>query len=98
VTLARTTERIELFVGRCRLRLRDRFVDLRCAIRVYQDYAGGSPTLKRAQGKFENLPQGTAAFAMMEGKALEVALEDGRNAAILLTDSQGNFTVSGPLA
>ena len=73
-------------------------MDLRCAIHLYQDYAGESPTLKHASGRFENLSQGTAAFAMMEGKALEVKLEDGRKAAILLTDLQGNFVVTGPLA
>jgi hypothetical protein len=55
--LAKTTERVELFVGACQLRLSDRVANLRCAIRVYQDYDGDRPTLMRIDGKFENLPR-----------------------------------------
>ena len=95
--LARTTKRIELFSGTCQLRLSDRVLDLRCALRVFQDYAGETPTLKRAVGRLEGIPGGGTAFAMMESKPLELTLEDGRRAEILFTDLQGNFTVTSPL-
>jgi hypothetical protein len=91
-------EIIETFIGRCKLKLSDRHVRTKCVLRIYQDYNGGIPTLKHADGAFSELPQGDSAFAMMGRDALELELEDGRKCEIFITDLQGPFKLTGPLA
>jgi len=91
------TEQIETFAGRARLRLSDLYVTLTCVIRVYQKYSDDVPTLKHASGRFEGLPEGDATRAILDGKPLDLELEDGRKAKIFITDTHGSFRVSGPL-
>ena len=66
-------------------------------MRVYQDFQGEVPTLKRADGKFENLLHGDAAFVMMGRQPIDLVLDDGRHAMIILKDLQGYFVVTGPI-
>jgi len=81
------------------LRLSDRYTPVKYVIRIYQEYVGNVPTLKNANGGLANLAAGDAAYSMMDvGKALELELEDGRRAQLILTSLDGNFTVTGPVS
>lgn len=94
----KTVKHIETLTGTGRLELSDRYVSVQYVIRVFQEYAHGTPTLKSATGGFANLKQGDAAFAIMDvGKALDLELEDGRHAEVIITDMQGSFHVAGPI-
>jgi hypothetical protein len=94
--LNKRTERIETYVGACKLGPSNRLTGLRCVLRIYQDFLGETPVLKRADGGFENLPNGDAGFAMMGRQPLELDLEDGRRWTVFITDLQGSF-VAHPL-
>ena len=89
--LAARTERVETYVGACRLSLSNRLAGLRCVLRVYQDFLGDTPTLRHADGGFGSLSNGDAAFAMLQCQPLELELEDGRKWSISITDLQGSF-------
>jgi|SRR5579872_2228949 len=91
------TERTDTFYGNCKVRLKDRELALRCVARFYQNYHGETPTLKHADGKFENLPHGSAAFAIMGREELYLTLDDGRRMAIFISDFEGRFVVNGPI-
>lgn len=91
------TQPIEGIHEFCSLKLRDRVIELETTIRIYQDYAAGIPTLKHADGKFANLPQEDAAFAMMDRTPLRLNMKDGRGGKVLITDLEGRFTLTGPL-
>ena len=94
----KTVKQIETLTGTGRLQLSDRYVSVKYVIRVFQDYVRGTPTLKSATGGLSNLKQGDAAFAIMDmGKTLDLELEDGRHAEIIITDMQGSFQVAGPI-
>ena len=85
---------LETFVGGCKLHLPDRIADVRCVLRVSQYYSAGTPTLKQADGGFQNLPNGDAAYAMLQRRPLQLELQDGRKWSIVIIDLQGSFTAS----
>jgi hypothetical protein len=91
------TEKIETVFGYCRLHLADRLAKTTLALRVYQNVSGGVPTLRRAEGKFADLPKRDAVAAVTSKKALTLELEDGRKGSVFITDLQGSFILSGPL-
>lgn len=95
--LRQRTERIETTFGYCRLHLSDRLAKTTLALRVYQNYSAGVPTLRRAEGKFADLPKRDAVAAITAKKALTLELEDGRKGSVFITDLQGSFILSGPL-
>jgi|ERR1039458_7540914 hypothetical protein len=97
--MSNRTELVETAHGTGRLRLSDRYVRVKYVVRIYQEYVGDVPTLKSADGGLRNLPAGDAAYSMMDvGKVLELELEDGRRAKLILTSLDGNFTITGPLS
>ncbi len=89
---------IETTFGYCRLHLADRLAKTTLAFRVYQTFSAGVPPLRRAEGKFADLPKRDAVAAISAKKALTLELEDGRKGCIFITDLQGSFILSGPLA
>lgn len=91
------TEQVETLSGRGRLRLSDRYASVNYVIRVFQDFAGETPTLRHASGDMD-LPHGDVAQAMMDRKPVELELEDGRRTNLLFTQLRGDFTVTGPIA
>ncbi len=76
----------------------DRLAKTTVALRVYQNVSGGDPALRRAEGKFADLPKRDAVAAITAKKALTLELEDGRMGNVFITDLQGSFILSGPLA
>ncbi len=93
----KTSKLIENFVGQCSLTLKDRIVNARCVLHVYQDYVDDIPGLKHADGSISNLPTGDILFAMMGQEPIDMELDDGRCAKVLLTDSDGSYVVTGPV-
>jgi hypothetical protein len=91
------TERIETISGKGRLRLSDRYTEVDCVIRVFQEFSGDIPTLRSATGGLK-LPHGDVAFAMLDQKPLELELQDGRKTTILFTEVDGSFQVTGQIA
>jgi hypothetical protein len=81
------------------VQLSDRYASVTLVIRVFQDFASNTPTLKHANGHID-LPLGDVARTMMAQAPdpIEVELEDGRKAKILFTEIGGDFTVTGPIA
>ena len=96
MNVASRTEQIETLTGKGRLRLSNRYAMVDYVIRVSQEFVGTTPTLKSATGGL-NLPHNDVLFAMMDQKPLDLELHDGRNASILFTAANGNFTVTGPI-
>jgi hypothetical protein len=89
---------IETTFGYGRLHLIDRLAKTTLALRVYQNSSAGVPTLRRAEGRFADLPKRDAVAAITAKKALTLELEDGRKGSVFITDLQGSFILSGPLA
>ncbi len=92
------TERSETLFGYGRLHLADRLAKTTLALRVYRNVSAGVPTLRRAEGRFADLPKRDAEAAITAKKALTLELEDGRKGCVFITDFQGSFILSGPLA
>lgn len=65
---------------------------------MWQDYVGGAPTLGHADGILEGLPFRDARQAVMSRRDLVLTLQDGRQTRIFVTDSQGSFIASAPVA
>lgn len=95
----RRKERIETIHGeRGRLSLAaDRTVDVGYEVRVYQEFVDGVPLLKSADGDLKGLAHEDAVRAIIDGKPLELYLEDGRTTKLILTDLDGTFGVIGPI-
>ena len=83
------TERIETVFSYCRLHLADRLAKTTLALHIKQSFA---------EGKFADLPKRDAVAAVAAKKALTLELEDGRKGRVFITDLQGSFILSGPLA
>jgi len=96
--MSRRTELIETARGTGQLRLSDSYTPVEYTIRIYQEYDGEVPTLKSANGGLGNLPQGTAYSMINLRKPVELELEDGRRANVILTGIDGKFTVTGPVS
>jgi hypothetical protein len=82
--------RIETLFGYGRLYLADRMTKATLALRLHE----GS----FAEGKFADLPKRDAEAALSAKKPLTLELEDGRAGSVFITDLQGSFILSGPLA
>ena len=82
--------RIETVFGYGRLHLADRLLKPTLALRFHD----GLP----AEGRFADLPKRDAEAALAAKKALTLELEDGRMGSVFITDLQGSFILSGPLA
>jgi len=80
---------VETTFGYCRLHLADRLARTTLALRVYQNLSAG---------RFADLPKRDAVAAITAKKALTLELEDGRKGSVFITDLQGSFILSGPLA
>jgi hypothetical protein len=83
------TEKIETTFSYGRLHLAHRLAKTTLALRV---------STRHAEGRFADLPKWDAIDAFSAKKALTLELEDGRTGSVLLTDPQGSFILSGPLA
>jgi hypothetical protein len=73
-----------------RLHLADRLTRRTLALRLYHG--------RLAEGKFADLPKRDAEAALAAKKALTLELEDGRMGNVFITDLQGSFILSGPMA
>jgi hypothetical protein len=82
-------EKIETTFSYGRLHLADRLAKTTLALRV---------STRHAEGRFADLPKWDAIDAFSAKKALTLELEDGRTGSVLLTDPQGSFILTGPLA
>ena len=87
--LQQRTGRIETIFGYGRLHLADRLAKATLALRFYDGLV---------RGKFADLPKRDAEAALTAKKALTLELEDGRTGSVFITDLQGSFILSGPLA
>jgi hypothetical protein len=85
-----TREEIETMFCYGRLHLTDRLTRRTLALRIYNG--------RLAEGKFADLPKWDAEDALKAQKALTLELEDGRTGSVFITDLQGSFILSGPLA
>jgi hypothetical protein len=90
---SKKTEHIETLLGTGFLSVRPKPVKYN--IHVFQEFVSGVPCLRTARGQFADLAPGDAIFLMMAGKPVELTLEDGRHASILITEVNGAFEVSG---
>jgi len=88
--LQQRTGRIETIFGYGRLHLADRLAKPTVALRFCDGLA--------AEGRFADLPKRDAEDAIRAKKALTLELEDGRTGSVFITDLQGSFILSGPLA
>jgi hypothetical protein len=93
----RRNRQIEMLNGQGRVLLGDKSVPANYVIRVFQEFDGNLPTLKIASGNLD-LPDALLASAMTDRKSVELELQDGRKAKIILTNSDGSFQVSGSIA
>jgi hypothetical protein len=91
------TEQVETIIGKGQLRLTNRYAQVDYDIRVFQEFDGDVPTIKSARGNV-NLSNLDATFAMIGKQPMELELQDGRKAQILLTDTHGTIQVTGPIA
>jgi hypothetical protein len=82
--------RVETKFGYGRLHLADRLARPTVALRFHDGLA--------AEGRFADLPKRDAEDAIRAKKALTLELEDGRMGSVFITDLQGSFILSGPLA
>jgi hypothetical protein len=64
-------------------------LELQCAFHIFERHG-----VKHATGKFENLPFREARRAILARKSLNLTLDDGRTAKILIADVEGNFSLS----
>lgn len=78
---------VESFSGGCFLELSS--LELQCAFHVFERHG-----VKDAIGKFENLPFREARRAILARRSLNLTLDDGRPAKVLITDVEGNFTLT----
>lgn len=92
------TEHVETLQGQGQLILPDRVGPVGYSIRVIQNYRNGAPMLKEAAGRLEGLDRDDIVFSVLAGQPLELVLEDGRRAKILLAGLDGDFEVTGPFA
>ena len=86
------TEHVETLQGRGTLTLPDTTT---CAVeymvRIFQNYS------KQAAGSLAGFEKGDVVFAVLAGQPLELELEDGRYAKIILAGLHGDFEVIGPI-
>ena len=87
--LHQRTGNTETIFGYGRLHLADRLLKPTVSLR-FHDGVG--------EGKFADLPKWDAEDALRAKKALTLELEDGRTGSVFITDLQGSFILSGPLA
>ena len=80
---------VETTFSYCRLHLADRLAKATLALRVHEGFA---------EGKFSDLTKRDLMEAVSAKKSLTLELEDGRTGSVFITDQQGSFILSGPLA
>jgi hypothetical protein len=90
-------ERIERIRGKGRLIGGNHVYSVGYAIDVYQTYAESVPTFRFAKGHLTAMKVGDLAHEMPLA-ALDLELQDARHAQVLLTNLEGDFDVTGPIA
>ena len=89
------TEHIETLRGRGFLVEDRRTRRVPYLIRVFQEYVDDVPTVRTATGRLRGVGQGDAALAMLSVEPLELKLENGQSAKVLLENLHGDFIVTG---
>ena len=85
-------ERLETISGRGLLLLSNRYAEVEYVMRVFQEFHGEGPSVRRVRGGVK-LPEGDVAFAIMDRKPIVLKLQDGRTANVQFTELDGSFVV-----
>jgi hypothetical protein len=94
----RSVDQIATYDEPCRLVFPYAIWRPRCVLRTLQKYVEGVPTLKEYRGGFQGLAAGDIRHAWMGQIPLDLQLNDGRRAQVLITDGEGSFILLSELA
>jgi hypothetical protein len=95
--MATRVEHVERISGKGRLTAGENVYTVDYVINIYQRYAESTPLPRFARGRLTGMNAVAVVRAMSPLKALDLELQDGRHAQVILENLDGDFDVTGAI-